>query len=900
MPRFPVNFRRKSTAAEDQNGPVAEPSFRVLERPNSGNVKTLDGGVRLSKIGNAPKPNMPDLSMEDNLFAGLNSSRGSGSSNATKTGSDNSSRHSNASMTPSSGEYMPPQEDWRNPSARRPLSQADNLIVPVPPVPPIHKGGGFLKQAGRTFSFGGNKKNSLPPTPQAELAPPMPEYTTPATPGGRSRATTASTVTAGTPSKRPDSEVRFALGDDWGNNVTNKFDKNSSAANMKERDAAYGRSNQPSPLQIDHGSSVEPPLKSWNSQYSNEGLLETAPMYPPPTVVDQHEPQPAAAPPPKLSSESSDRRTSEDESENEDTTLLSDLTAASRFLSNEEAEHAPPSRSAHSSGMNGQYMKTSRYGSRQDDDSMFDKSNGRPRIAPRIGGRADSSQTYSSKVMTPQEFEKYRRDKVKEERLGYKDPNDSDKEEINYDDEEDDEVETSKQLQKQRRKQEAHLSVYRQQMMKVTGETTNSTTRPTISMTLSPPSLAMNSGSVPTPPSDGSEDDEEVPLAILAAHGFPNKNRPPGRLSTVGSQPNLRASMQRPSTVGGGSVSGEGVPPAASSGRLPPFARKLPQDPYLGAGLINQNPRESLALGGGAPAQSRPLPTGGLVGVIANEERARALRRGSPAIDHAKNSMHQSFDPIGIPPQMMYSMQSTQAPMLTPGDQAQLQMNQSMQQFMQMQMQFMQMMASQNSAPNNAPAHPMGHVSRPSAGQFSDISRNSYLGGDMGRNSMMGGDPSRSSFIGASMGGGMGSGLNLDVSHGPAQTRTMSMVQPSSASWIQPPPPMNHAPSIHMQSGGYTPSIAPSERSNVGLPGRYRPVSSINFDKSGRTSTMGATTQNARSNLHAEPMVLPMSKDDDDDDDDEGWAAMKSKREQKKSLWRSKKSFGADIRALIN
>jgi hypothetical protein len=76
MPRFPVNFRRKSTAAEDQNGPVAEPSFRVLERPNSGNVKSFDGGVRLSRTaGGTAKTNSHHSAMEDNLFAGLNSSR---------------------------------------------------------------------------------------------------------------------------------------------------------------------------------------------------------------------------------------------------------------------------------------------------------------------------------------------------------------------------------------------------------------------------------------------------------------------------------------------------------------------------------------------------------------------------------------------------------------------------------------------------------------------------------------------------------------------------------------------------------------------------------------------------------------------------------------------------------
>ncbi|KAI1310411.1 hypothetical protein F5Y03DRAFT_382672 [Xylaria venustula] len=906
MPRFPVNFRRKSTAADDQNGSVAEPSFRVLERPNSGNVKNFDGGVRLSRTaGGATKSTVHDISMEDNLFAGLNSSRGSGSSNTTKTGSDNSSRHSNVSMTPSSSEYTP-QEEWRSPGNRKPLSLADNFDA-IPPVPPVHKSSGFLKQASRTFSFGGNKKHTLPPIPSEEPAPPMPEQRTPETPNQRSRAATASTVTSATPPKLEDADFKLDLGGEWGSTMLNKFDKRSSVATLKERDTTNSKPNQPSPLHFDHSASVEPPPKSWNSQHSNEGLLGSGRMYSSPVNKE-----PVAPPPPitnmvKPSSGSPDRRASEEDTE--DTTLLSDLTVASKFLSSSAADRTRASPTVNS-GSNGSYSKI-QYDADPSDDNIFDKSFGRPpRVAPRIGGSSNSRQTQSNKVMTPQEFEKYRQNKAKEEKLGLIGSNESDKEdeEINYDDDEDDELEKSKQLQKQRRKQEAHLSVYRQQMMKVTGESSNSTPRPAMSTSLSTPNLPLshgvNNGNTPTPPSDGSEEDEEVPLAILAAHGFPNKNRPPTRLSTMGSQPNLRASMQQHANAGATSVAGDSGPGGASGGRLPPFARKLPQDPYLGAGLINQAPRESIAFAGGAPAPSRPLPTGGLVGVIANEERARALRRGSPAVDNAQNSISQfqmnpGFDPInGIPPQMMYpmGMQPTQAPMLTPGDQAQLQMNQQMTQFMQMQMQFMQMMASHNTAQTQAPPRPMGHMPSQSVGQFGDMSRNSFLGGDLSRNSMMGGDASRASFIGAPMNGVMGS--SLDVPQGGPQMRTMSMVQPSSASWVQQTPQPNFGPSIHIQGGGYAPSIAPSERSNIGLPGRYRPVSSVGFEQSGRTSTMGAIPR-PPSNLHAESIVPSVAKDDEDDDD-EGWAAMKAKREKKKSLWRSKKTFDSGIGALIN
>ncbi|KAI3319995.1 hypothetical protein HD806DRAFT_243139 [Xylariaceae sp. AK1471] len=917
MPIFPVNFRRKSTAAEDQNGPVAEPSFRVLERPNSSNVKTFDGGVRLSRMaaGGASKTNLHDLAMEDNLFAGLNSNRGSGSSNTTKTASDNSSRHSNVSMTPSSAEYNPPQEEWRssNSNNRKPLPLVDNT---VPPVPPVHKSSGFLKQAGRTFSFGGSKKNSLGPIPSEETTPPMPEYKTPATPSVRSRATTASTVTSATPPKLEDQDFKLDLGGELSSMLT-KFDKRSSVLTLKERDAAHSRPNQPSPLHLDHSASVEPPPKSWNSQHSNEGLLGSGRTYSSPVNIGGLAPLPPTAIS-KQSSRSPDGRLSQED--NEDTILLSDSIAASKFLSNGAADRSGYKRDDgrqfnSRQGLTGAYAKTSRYDASQDDDNLFDKSFGRPsRIAERTDGRSNTApHNHSTKVMTPEEFEKYRQDKAKEEKLGYIGSGGSDKddEEINYDDDEDDELEKSRQLEKQRRKQEAHLSVYRQQMMKVTGESSNPPSRPAMSMSMSTPNLplshAANNGNAPTPPSDVSEEDEEVPLAILAAHGFPNRNRPPTRLSTMGSQPNLRASMQPSAAAGAGSVAGDSAAAGASGGRLPPFARKLPQDPYLGAGLINQPPRESIAFAGGAPAQSRPVPTGGLVGVIANEERARALRRGSPAIDNAKNSMPQlhmnpGFDPInGIPPQMMYPMgiQPTQTPMLTPGDQAQIQMNQQMSQFMQMQMQFMQMMASQNTTQSQAPHPPMGHMPTQSVGSFGDMPRNSFLGGDMARNSVIGGDAGRGSFMGAPMGGGMGPGMSLDVPQGGKQIRTMSMVQPSSASWYQQPPQPNYVPSIHIQGGGYAPSIAPSERSNIGLPGRYRPVSSVGFDQSGRTSTMGAAAPHIHSKLQAEPKVSLVNKDDDDDDD-EGWAAMKAKREQKKSLWRSKKSFGSDIGALIN
>lgn len=831
-----------------------------------------------------PKTSASEVAMEDNLFAGLTHNRGSGSSNTTKTASDNSSRHSAASTAPSSTDYapQPPQKDeWKGNSRKH---------VALDDIPPVPKPSGFLRQA-RTFSFG-NKKNSLPSIPAEEPVPSIPEsYSNePATPGGRSRAPTTSSVSTATPPRVEDS-FKLDLGGDL-STMFSKFDKRSSVATLKERNLTANRNSQPSPLKLDPTATIEPPQHSWNSQTSTDGLLGSAPIQSPANAYM------AAGPPPvprhNHRATPSDPRLSEED--DEDTTLLADSLAATQFLNSARAGNDTSSRYRRNDERPSQFRSTLTE-TYANDENMFANSPGRrEKFAPRIGLRS-KTEPPQTKVMTPEQFEQYRDDKVKREIMDGADKDGSDsEEEVNYDDDEEDDLEKQKQLAKQRRKQEAHMTVYRQQMMKVTGESASNAppTRPNLSVSLSTPNLPMHDGidksRSTSPPSDGSSD-EEVPLAILQAHGFPSRNRPPTRLSATPSNPNLRASMMQSQNMAGpGSISGDSnTPNGGAGGRLPPFARKLPRDPYLGAGLINQPPRESFALGGGAPApnQNLSLPTGGLVGVIAKEERAKAMRRGSPSPMPPSMPMNGGFDPAaGIPPQMMYpmGMGQMQPPMMTPGDQAQIQMTQQMNQFMQMQMQFMQMMAAQGQGQGQEQGQlrPQGHTPTQSLGSVNDMGRNSFLGDPMGNG------------MGNGLGQGLGQGLSRDN-----QMRTMSMVQPSSDSWIQPPQP-GYAPSIRIQGTGYAPSIAPSERSNIGLPGRYRPVSSIGQNPGSRTSTMSGALP-TMSKLHSEIRAIPVSnKDDDDEDDEEGWEAMKAKREKKKNMWRSKKSFGSDIGALIS
>ncbi|KAI5299255.1 hypothetical protein KEM56_003385 [Ascosphaera pollenicola] len=195
-----------------------------------------------------------------------------------------------------------------------------------------------------------------------------------------------------------------------------------------------------------------------------------------------------------------------------------------------------------------------------------------------------------------------------------------------------------------RLKQQAMLSIQRQRMLKVTDGSAPATSHrgsiaelhtSLIGASASSPNLVPGKGSVSPHSSvtDGQsshhksdsghksndDEDENVPLGILASHGFPNKRRPPSKLLSSASNPNLSTPGSAKSEYFPQPGVQAGLPPA-----LPVFARNLPQDPYYGAGLVNHNPRESLAMGGGQQ------PTGGLVGVIANEERARASRRKSP------------------------------------------------------------------------------------------------------------------------------------------------------------------------------------------------------------------------------------------------------------------------------
>lgn len=580
---------------------------------------------------------------------------------------------------------------------------------------------------------------------------------------------------------------------------------------------------------------------------------------------------------------------------------------------------------------------------RNTEDSLFDSSpQGPPSRAIRPGTQHARTESGTPKKMTKAQFERLQRG-------GESSADQSDEDAHSEDDYEDeDDVERAKKLARQRQKQEANMSVYRQQMKKVTGggpsDLPSAMPRPSLDRASASAPAAGGQGGIhfggmggqPPPETirgkQSDEDDDDVPLGILQAHGFPSGSRPPTRQEGDGM--NQRRASAAGSVMGGG----------AGQGNLPPFARRLPADPYYGSSLVNQGARESLGFGGapsvhgGAPQQMQPQMghPGGLVGVIAGEERAKAARRGSPnmatgsfntgmplpqnmpnmpnmprTMSMGNVTAPQVYTPNGMPgmppmPGMMPGMLPGMMPGMPGMQQMPPMQNQSqdqMQKFMEMQMQIMQNMLSMQQVQ-------MGQTPQPQQQPAGD-----YLGVNFGQPGTTSGQPGAPSING---------GFTPSINQG----RAMTMMNPPKG-WDTPPGgvrpnsamPATYAPSGYNFGGpapGYTPSIAPSERSNVGMPSRYRPVET-NGNNSGRSQSMTSSLTlqafNNNTNRQLSPDTRPQTAYDTkpkastvrlidkpkgapkvttkpvaDEEDDDGWAEMKKKREDKKRFRFGRKS----------
>ena len=127
-------------------------------------------------------------------------------------------------------------------------------------------------------------------------------------------------------------------------------------------------------------------------------------------------------------------------------------------------------------------------------------------------------------------------------------------------------------LSRQRRRQQAALSVYRQQMTKVVGADAT----PTI-----PPQRPMSQiDSI----AEADDETEEIPLAVLMAHGFPQNNNRPSSARSSSVQGNRPQVVLEPRIR------------SPSPGNLPVFAKNLPMDPHAAYGPPSPGlPRSSSA-----------------------------------------------------------------------------------------------------------------------------------------------------------------------------------------------------------------------------------------------------------------------------------------------------------------
>ncbi|KKZ60720.1 hypothetical protein EMCG_04647 [[Emmonsia] crescens] len=968
--KLPKGFsRRKSSGnALEELDETPQPSFKVFERPSTGPVrKSFDGATTLNS-SNSDSSRTKRLSEDpyaNNIFANIDHPspaenryvnpspshplRGGGAQVVKLTGFSGSRGTNNSAST---GRLYDSSASSAKFSSSSTLPSSTDIPIQDVPVPPVHESSFFSLRsaAGRTFSFG--TKSSTKSQQRQEVVTPRSRET-----ATRERATTASTTSTATPPRLPDTNLDMGDSISFGN-IFDGFDKEKEThkEQAKMQDSESGppvpskdTQKYPAPLRIDRSKDVEPSPYTNESQNSRDGLMnnsngrqDDAIISRPPASRVRTSAQPSTnrslSPTYNTSSTSRYYKSTLQLSrtavvEDEDAKIVNNAVSAHRRV--QTAEFSPDGESPSSLPFSGNRWQqrsvvkqiTRRPTPRDEDSHLSTSLAAEASLAERYEEKANNSERQQPpKVMTPAQFERYRQHKeMTRKESNASSTHHSDGDSDHYDEEED-EVEKAREAAKQRKKQEAHLSVYRQQMMKVTGEAAKP--RDSEQNGVSPLNNPNRTSFLaPEPSTNGKasdgEDDDDVPLAILAAHGFPNKARPPGYLTPSISNPNLRATMHSLSP-GSPSVAAESLAPQTTRVSLPVFARNLPRDPYnVGASLVNPSHRESLAMGGGSPSvYGAPpgLPPGGLIGVIANEERAKAMRRGSP-------NGRLPFDGTGggllgmntngpqnsnnMPPQLFLNVPG--APGQQPGYGQPDQMSQ-MAQMMQTQIQWMQsMMQMQGMQMPGAGAGPGQQMSPMQMQMHMNMGPGPHSAPPIARPVSMLPSPNQA--------------------QGPPQIdhRTLSLLDPkwnNRQSAFLPHQLVGPGPGL-----GYAASVAPSERSNVGTASRYRPVSTIQQEphnnSMARSSTFTASTlrpwseeeprkMSLTSNMNGmQPYQLPRVSTEgsnvagglrpasalrlntnmngngnagDDEDDDEGWAEMMKSREQKKSGWRYKKT----------
>lgn len=826
-------------------------------------------------------------SFEDESASSKRDSKSSSGTNFSNSRPYENNRFGSTSTLPSSADAEP----------------HDNMFANLPSRPHIPQ-----SSSVHTFSLSGQKK-VLPMLPKSKTMTPFEMGQDDTAPGAsnRSRAMTSSSYASTAVAPKLDADLHFDSGfDDLFAGLDSS--KRQSPELKHTNGASNGRSLlagkrdfQAKPLDINRALEIEPPPKSWDSRGSGDRLIASplsASPPPPPPHKYVSSLNGVAAEPVKPSSDSY---------EDKDARMVRESFIARKSLLHDSPEQKPTSLSSNSA-LSVQTPFTSRTsshntGSTEDslqstgeEDNLFstEKKNEPafkkpvipedrvPTIPPIPTTTTPTQSSSTSRVMTAAEFRA-----MKENEKVQPPPQEENDSEDEYEDEEEAILKREQEEIQRRKLQQQRMA--REHLRKSTA-VSGDPNRPASG--LGAPSMGFPS-EVSLKADDWS--DEDVPLAILREHGFPSSAKAPTRPADAAPSFIRGASglSERPASAGAGG--------GRVSTYLPPFAKRLPEDPYLGAGLVQPANRESMGFSNRGPASVHggdgyrmPGTQVPLVAIIQQEEQSKQLRRGGGATakDTSGAFSYQGFGslpataPGRVPQQGMGGtnmlgmgvgqQQMPQMPMMgmnpmmpmgyqaqpTPQDMFQLQQQMMVMQMNQMrimQMSGMGGMGMQMPQMMGMPAPmPMPGMQRQQSNGFLDPSMQRPM--SIASSQM---PPQHGGFL------GMGS------SSLPAR--------PTSTFGMHPP---------QLPNPGYTPSIAPSERSNIGMAPRYRTVATNPHDgissessqtlqatggASDRTSTFGGKIKGILKKSSPTPTPAPAAAKPEPADE-ENWGSLAARR----------------------
>ncbi|KAH6612708.1 hypothetical protein C7974DRAFT_406185 [Boeremia exigua] len=470
----------------------------------------------------------------------------------------------------------------------------DNLFANVPrPQIPHHS-----SSPGSYFA----SKKSLPALPKTSSGAPPNNSSLPFGFGKRDRAMTTSSYASTAMPPKLDQDLSFGEDSSF-DDIFTGLNRKASPEMLRQPEPtgrsllAEKRTFQPEPIKVLPQTHIEPPLRSWDSRGSADNLMDSprsdtdSPPVPPPHKYQQYAPVSMAPDSPDLQSSAAfqDRNghaarepfmRGGSTSPEEHNTSISTSSAnsfetplSSRSASTNATPRAPlpPSAIAYND---------------DDEDNMFAPPPSKPHAQtapapkpapPVVANPPRPVPASGSRVMSQAEFREYQK------RRAAAPPAEDSGSDDDYEDEED---------AIKKREEEEVLRRKNQQMSFAREAMRRSTTAP--GDPSRPESIvdnAFNSSSMgfPSETSLRAEEweDEDVPLGILAQHGFPSAARNRNPSQPVNAIPS--AFPDRPASAG--------AMGAARASHLPAFARHLPMDPhnsFIGGGLVHHANRESL------------------------------------------------------------------------------------------------------------------------------------------------------------------------------------------------------------------------------------------------------------------------------------------------------------------